>query len=535
MNLEEALVLLNLAPGCSQAELEQASAEVRAEVERELATAPTPSLKERYQRKLRDLDTAFTVLQSATAASPPQGAPARPSPAATRRPGASPQAPALTTRPAQTPAGHSIVPKGILVVGGAIVLLLALYLLFRPSAGNATQAPPTTTIAVVDVAKSPVDELLKQAAEKLSAGDNSAALELYRKVLEHKPDHALALSQLTQLSNNRGRVRVETSPPGAMAHLVRPGEKPGNLTGRSTPAEFVDLPLGAYVVHVGLDGYAPVAPSPIELRSTETKMVGIELKRQTGTMAISVDPAGAKFVAKLVKSQAGNGDPTPVEKNGSVSGRDAEGKPGRTELKDLPTGTYLVELPEFSQTRQVEIVSDQLVEVAFSVSPKPAAAKPSNDKPDPATGSANPAPAGAKNLTVTTERATYKNGEDVTCVVDIPFDGHLRMYSIDVNGQKVQIFPNGYETNGAVRAGTRVRIPGNNEYTLKLDLPPDSKGGEEKVVAVLSPSQFEGGVGPDADNPFPSIEASTDLKTRGLSPKAVGNAASGTGSYRVSP
>ena len=140
-----------------------------------------------------------------------------------------------------------------------------------------------------------------------------------------------------------------------------------------------------------------------------------------------------------------------------------------------------------------------------------------------------------KTLIVTTERQDYQNGEDVVCLVDIPFDGHLRVYSIDVKGVKTQIFPNGFEPNGTVRAGSRIRIPGTPEYTLKLGLPSDSKGGDESVVAVLSPTPFEDGSVPNANTPFPSVEASTNLKTRGLSAQAVGNTANGVGSYRVSP
>lgn len=144
-------------------------------------------------------------------------------------------------------------------------------------------------------------------------------------------------------------------------------------------------------------------------------------------------------------------------------------------------------------------------------------------------------PGQTKTLAVTTERQQYKNGEDVVCMVDIPFDGYLRIYSIDVNGARTQIFPNGFESNGSVRAGSKVRVPSNSEYSLKLELPEDSKGGDEKVVAVLSPTNFEGGALPDANNPFPSVEATTDIKTRGLTPHAAGGAANGTGSYRVSP
>jgi hypothetical protein len=140
-----------------------------------------------------------------------------------------------------------------------------------------------------------------------------------------------------------------------------------------------------------------------------------------------------------------------------------------------------------------------------------------------------------KTLAVTTERQNYQNGEDVVCLVDIPFDGYLRVYSIDVVGEKTQIFPNGFEPNGKVLSGTHVRIPGNSEYTLKLGLPAGSNGGDESVVAVLSPTPFEDGSAPNANTPFPSVEASTNLKTRGLSAQAVGNTANGAGSYRVSP
>lgn len=140
-----------------------------------------------------------------------------------------------------------------------------------------------------------------------------------------------------------------------------------------------------------------------------------------------------------------------------------------------------------------------------------------------------------KTLAVTTERQDYQNGEDVVCLVDIPFDGHLRVYSVDVRGAKNQIFPNGFETNGEVRAGMRVRIPGSSDYTLKLGLPPGSKGGDETVVAVLSPTPFEGVPQPSTGNPFPAIETSINLKTRGLSPQSLGNTANGTGVYRVRP
>jgi len=137
---------------------------------------------------------------------------------------------------------------------------------------------------------------------------------------------------------------------------------------------------------------------------------------------------------------------------------------------------------------------------------------------------------------VTTDKPAYRNGDAVVCTIVPPFDGYLRVYSIDARQNRVRIFPNHFEKNDQVRGGQAVQVPGIDSYDLTLQLPPGATNGSELVQAVVSPLPFhDEPPGNDPKNPYQDLGAGnpSELPTRGLQPKQ--KASVGETIYIVNP
>jgi TonB family protein len=200
---------------------------------------------------------APTIRATAAAATPPPATPpaaARPAAAPPRPPAAPrhPAPPAAFTRSSPPPPKKG--PPIGLILGGAGLLLLAVFVVagvvaYRKFGGpaetvNITPSAPPTTLARRAPAPAP------------------AAL---------------------------GAIRVVSEPPGAT--ITIDGQPRG-----VTPADLTDVPLGAHEIKLELRGYAPSAQSVLLSRDAPRSEVSLTLSRTpaaTGAAEILSDPPGA--------------------------------------------------------------------------------------------------------------------------------------------------------------------------------------------------------------------------------------------------
>lgn len=81
-------------------------------------------------------------------------------------------------------------------------------------------------------------------------------------------------------------------------------------------------------------------------------------------------------------------------------------------------------------------------------------------------------------LGVTTNKKQFKIGELLTITCDVKEDGYLNVLNVGPNDTKATVlFPNRYDQNNQVHAGTRVSIPGG-----KFDLPAQAPLGDNLVI-----------------------------------------------------
>jgi serine/threonine protein kinase len=152
------------------------------------------------------------------------------------------------------------------------------------------------------------------------------------------------------------------------------------------------------------------------------------------------------------------------------------------------------------------------------------------------TGSGNLSP--PTPLPLTTDKPAYRSGDAVRCSLQVPRDGHLRVYSIDAKGDVTQIFPNRFEPDDRVMKGATMHVPGNSAYDLTLELPQGLSRGTETIYAVLSPEEFAPEAAPLAEGEdFRSLGrvAPEQLRTRGLKITPNSQTSTGSVSYEVLP
>jgi pyruvate/2-oxoglutarate dehydrogenase complex dihydrolipoamide acyltransferase (E2) component len=141
-------------------------------------------------------------------------------------------------------------------------------------------------------------------------------------------------------------------------------------------------------------------------------------------------------------------------------------------------------------------------------------------------------------LSLSTDKPAYRNGEKMRCTLRVPVDGHLRLYSIDVNGDGTQIFPNRFEPDDRVRAGSTVHVPGNQAYDFTVERPEGLTRGTEALHAVLSADSFEADDAPlpEGEN-FRSVGRATpeQLRLRGVRVTAKPQTWTATVNYEIAP
>jgi hypothetical protein len=96
--------------------------------------------------------------------------------------------------------------------------------------------------------------------------------------------------------------------------------------------------------------------------------------------------------------------------------------------------------------------------------------------------------AAADTLPVAVGQATYRVGQPVTLTVDVPRDGYLNVLSVGAGEDTVVVlFPNRFQPQNAVKAGTRLQIPGPNAiFDLPAELPAGAREQRTLVLAALS-------------------------------------------------
>ena len=119
--------------------------------------------------------------------------------------------------------------------------------------------------------------------------------------------------QFLPLGTERGGVRIETEPPGAM--VVVDGRM------RPAPAQFSDLKTGTHSAHVMLKGYEPVDIKFEVPAKAEVRPARLQLKRSLGSGQLASLPPGAEYELRQGES---------VVRKGATPAL----------LADLPTGDY---------------------------------------------------------------------------------------------------------------------------------------------------------------------------------------------------
>ncbi|MCU7845366.1 MAG: DUF4384 domain-containing protein [Candidatus Thiodiazotropha sp. (ex Monitilora ramsayi)] len=93
-------------------------------------------------------------------------------------------------------------------------------------------------------------------------------------------------------------------------------------------------------------------------------------------------------------------------------------------------------------------------------------------------------------LSLNTEHGTrpvYRLGESVTLQAEISVNGHLYCFYQPGSGEIVKIFPNRYRPSSRIDAGSRIRIPGNDPFTIRLE----QRQVTEKVLCMASYKDIE--------------------------------------------
>ncbi len=151
-----------------------------------------------------------------------------------------------------------------------------------------------------------------------------------------------------------GSIRLDSSPPGALAQL-------GDANPRPCPASFPDLKPGTYHLRVSQSGYEDVVRE-VEVRAGEPTDVGvIKLILGFGTLELTSTPSGADFVVLPADHPPGS-DPNlpPLPFSGKTPFR-----------QKLPAGEYAVTVSRdgFETTQLVRVAANETITHAPKISP----------------------------------------------------------------------------------------------------------------------------------------------------------------------
>jgi TonB family protein len=277
------------------------------------------------------------------AKTPAKTEPAKPSPAPAP---ASKPSPAPTAARAATPAPFPKKKNNTpVIIAVAVILLLGVVGYFIYSSGKTKKLDAERAIAekrlaeeaaarqqAVEQARINEENLKRQADEARAKGIADA--EALRKQAE------LNLKSTTErLINARGGFSVATEPAGATITI-------SDRAPRTSPTTWNDLRLGRYDVTISLAGYDSEQHT-VEIKENEVTDLGtIKLKRQTGSVDVSSNPAGLAFE---------------IKPSGSLFVNANDVRTGQTPAKvsDLPVGNYQVSIsrpnwPNYVSTIAIE-------------------------------------------------------------------------------------------------------------------------------------------------------------------------------------
>lgn len=142
-----------------------------------------------------------------------------------------------------------------------------------------------------------------------------------------------------------------------------------------------------------------------------------------------------------------------------------------------------------------------VVAVLFTVNP-PACAKsvPAGVLPTP----------GESEISVSLDRATYAPGDRVQITIMVKSAGFLYLYDIDPAGTTTLLYPNAYQPNPQVKAGT-IHLPGAG-YHFVVGGPE----GIETIVAILAAAPIDQ-LAPSAKTPFRALNMKPQALVKQLS------------------
>ena len=298
------------------------------------AASPTPPAA-RQEREVPVRPTA-SVPAPKVAASParpvaaPAPAEAVPTPAAIPRP----SLPAKPSTSAQQPAAPRSFLKSPAFLAVVVVLVVVLGLgAFLYHKFAAQQEADRRHKAELELSLAAQAKALKEAQEKATAEaaarkrtedelaqKNAAAEALAKKAAEEAKQRE---ADANRILNGRGSLVIVTEPAGASIAV-------SNFAPRQSPTTITDLRLGPYTVNISMPGYEPLSKEVEVKDNTATDPGVLRLVRQTGSLEISTEPAGATFEVRPDMPQT------------SVGG--VAVKTGKTPatVADLPTGAYVV-------------------------------------------------------------------------------------------------------------------------------------------------------------------------------------------------
>jgi len=84
------------------------------------------------------------------------------------------------------------------------------------------------------------------------------------------------------------------------------------------------------------------------------------------------------------------------------------------------------------------------------------------------------------NILVSSNRSTYRLGQEIEISVEIPITGYLNIITVDANDQPLVLFPNKYHRNNKVRKGTF------NTSSMSFDYKADDPMGANLTVAIVT-------------------------------------------------
>jgi hypothetical protein len=434
-------------------------------------------------------------------------------------------------------------------VGVAFLVLVLGFFVFRAAKRQVDEMPieghsrsgPSSALPELQQVKS-VKECLLFAADAKQKGDHKRAIEFYLKAQEIEPTNQDVAALLTDISSHLGHLHISSDPSGASAEVFRL-EKPSTegvpislenarpFRSGATPFDFVGLPYDDYAVRITRRGYSKPEVAFFSVVGPAVQTEHFVMVRNKGKLSVNTQPSALPYVLSQLKPDTDDASfPEYVDKGSTPMNE-----------KEFETGRYRLEIPALAYSKEVDLTVDKIsvldltgTEISSTNSTLPADGRTGTSVSEPVRTTPPPTPV---KLPVQTDRPEYRVGDSVVLTVLPPFEGFLRIVSEDVNGRTTQVFPNGFDQERPVPAGQPIKIPTNDTYDLRLELPAGVSQGRERVVAYLSdrPSSDSAARIFIADNPFPGLQGKADSAIiRGISGHAK-QAAQGTVEYQVTP